>query len=925
MMRNIGRLRGFAAARLRGFQATTGSVAAAPAAPTSLTATAASATQINLAWTDPAGSVTGHKVYRGTSAGTETLLATIGAVLTYNDTGLTAGTQYFYKVTATNATGEGPQSNEANATTLPAPVIYALDTFTDTNGTNLTAHTMDVGTGWIVSAQAGVAYPTATIQGNKAASGASSNYGAFLEDAGVFNGLLTCDIVSDTAGDGGLHFRGTDANNTWMARWNQGGAQAVEIYERTAGTWTQKATAALAGAIQTAYTITITLNGTAISATVNGVTASCVSSIRQTATKHGLYVTGTAGATWDNYKVASLALVATLASATSFLLTSALSWGGAPVNYQFQRAPDSAGSPGTYANVGPNSTATSYTDTGLTTLNIYWYRLVATDAGSNVNTTAGVRVQARAAGTYYLATAGSDANNGLTTGTAWQTIGKLNGLVSFLAGDTFLFNKGDTFSGNLHLQNAAPTASQPLTIGSYGTGAAPVISCGNSYGIWIDTVPNVVIQNLTITGSGVTATPGTPWVTSTTSTAPGIQFSSVNSGNIAGFTITGCTVSGCLKGIANIATAVYPATNGYSNIVITNNTVHDCLLHGLHVFSVDAANPNVVAFLNPQINGNIVYNIYGDSTGTIKHNSGYGMLVESFSGGLISGNLVHDCGQANFIGSGAGPVGIILALGTGLSILSNEVYNQFDADGNDGSAIDVESGARNCTVSFNWLHDCANAAYETGNQSNCSTVTGNVFSWNVCQNNGKKNNHGSLFYSFNAVNMGTTTVVNNTNYHDFTATVATNIIKSLAGNTTFANNILILRHGSGCQYGTFLSTDKLIGNIYDTDFTAQVVYNGVTYTSLALMHAATIQGLEYLGTTNYGQQGAVSLSSIGTGTAQLPTNPVTHLTAYDPTGGISEGTGIDLLGVLGITPSATDYHGNPTVKAGLWDVGAVKS
>jgi hypothetical protein len=60
-------------------------------------------------------------VYRSTASGTETLLTSggcsgLGAVTSCTDTGLTAGQTYFYKVTAVNAIGEGPQSAEASAT-----------------------------------------------------------------------------------------------------------------------------------------------------------------------------------------------------------------------------------------------------------------------------------------------------------------------------------------------------------------------------------------------------------------------------------------------------------------------------------------------------------------------------------------------------------------------------------------------------------------------------------------------------------------------------------------------------------------------------------------------------------------------------------------------------------------------------------------
>ena len=70
--------------------------------------------KIALSWSAPASDgnspITGYKVYRNGA-----FLATLGNVLSYTDTGLTQGQSYAYKVTAVNAKGEGPSSNEATA------------------------------------------------------------------------------------------------------------------------------------------------------------------------------------------------------------------------------------------------------------------------------------------------------------------------------------------------------------------------------------------------------------------------------------------------------------------------------------------------------------------------------------------------------------------------------------------------------------------------------------------------------------------------------------------------------------------------------------------------------------------------------------------------------------------------------------------
>src|ERR1700720_4709608 len=109
-----------------------------PTAPTNLTATAASASQINLAWTastDNVG-VTGYRVERcqGAACSNFAQIATPTATI-FNDTGLAASTSYSYRVRATDAAGNlSAYSSTATAST-PAPP----DTTPPTAPTNLTA------------------------------------------------------------------------------------------------------------------------------------------------------------------------------------------------------------------------------------------------------------------------------------------------------------------------------------------------------------------------------------------------------------------------------------------------------------------------------------------------------------------------------------------------------------------------------------------------------------------------------------------------------------------------------------------------------------------------------------------------------------------------------------------------------------------
>ena len=75
----------------------------APNAPTSLTATATSQTQIDLAWIDNSSDETGFKIEQ--PAGT-LINTTVAAATSYSHTGLTCETTYSYEVKATNDTGD---------------------------------------------------------------------------------------------------------------------------------------------------------------------------------------------------------------------------------------------------------------------------------------------------------------------------------------------------------------------------------------------------------------------------------------------------------------------------------------------------------------------------------------------------------------------------------------------------------------------------------------------------------------------------------------------------------------------------------------------------------------------------------------------------------------------------------------------------
>lgn len=179
--------------------------------------------------------------------------------------------------------------------------ILLQDTFTDTDGTALASHTMNVGSGWTVHGS------TWTIQSNRATG--TGNMATAQANAADITATLT--VRNTGNGSTGLICRFSSTTAAWLVGvGNSGGKIQVVIWEINPG-FTNRASVISATSYATAtdYPLTVTCNGNTISGVITGIPDTAVSynsaTFNNTATRFGLRV-GDSGDAFDGFQVDDL-------------------------------------------------------------------------------------------------------------------------------------------------------------------------------------------------------------------------------------------------------------------------------------------------------------------------------------------------------------------------------------------------------------------------------------------------------------------------------------------------------------------------------------------------------------------------------------------------------------------------------------------
>ncbi len=190
--------------------------------------------------------------------------------------------------------GFGPGIGDSQSR-APAPLpILASDSFTDTNGTALQDHTMEVGAGWTIHAG------TWEIQSGKVIKTADDGTHQLASiDVGQSNCTVRAQHV--VQGGGGLAFRITD-NNNFLGIQVSGN---YNLYKRDTGTFSLLQSAGTAD--DGPHDLKAVLLGANIDVYVDGVLlfSYATATFNQTATRHGLWLNQITAEMLDNFEVAA--------------------------------------------------------------------------------------------------------------------------------------------------------------------------------------------------------------------------------------------------------------------------------------------------------------------------------------------------------------------------------------------------------------------------------------------------------------------------------------------------------------------------------------------------------------------------------------------------------------------------------------------
>lgn len=515
--------------------------------------------------------------------------------------------------------------------------------------------------------------------------------------------------------------------------------------------------------------------------------------------------------------------------------------------------------------------------------------------------------------TFFISAAGNDSNDGLTQGTSWATIGKVNANTQ-QPGDNYLFNGGDTFSDATLTPNVSGTQRYPILFSSYGTGQA-TISRSAAVGCSITDLSSISVTNLIFTGASGTTQSGVS--VSITTTQKNIILSGLTVSNFAANGIlVSCTGSGDLTNLSIINctshdnTKLFTTSGGSAGIYVRGvtgaqvsgvYTVHNVLIKGC----ISHDNPGIVGA--------------GNWTG-----SGI-CLFECDSGTIQNCTAYNNGGSSN---SAGGAVGIFLFDDNGVIVKGCESYNNKTSSGADGDGYDADGGCINCIFEYCYSHGNAGNGFQIFAYSDTVNVTGNfgtIVRYCVSEGDGFNSvaHQGGIGFQSASGTLSNPQIYSNTIFG--ASTTGTGGCLAINGSLTggfIANNIFYANSIACVVKDSTVSTIAFTGNNYFSNGTFSIQWAGTTYTTFASWQSATNQ--EQISGVNVGLLSDPSLLAPGAGGTIFPASLAT-LNAYQLNPGSPMiNAGINLTTQYSINPGTQDFYGN-AISASSLSVGCTNT
>jgi hypothetical protein len=423
----------------------------------------------------------------------------------------------------------------------------------------------------------------------------------------------------------------------------------------------------------------------------------------------------------------------------------------------------------------------------------------------------GDQAHASAPVTYYFSPFGRDNHNCRTPSTACQTIAKVN-RTTFNPGDQILFQGGQTFTGCLVFSYASnvpvSVPSNPIVIGSYGTGNATILSdCPGantggsgpkSRAVDLNGV-SATVQDLVISANG-------------TKTQFGIVVQNGAGGTTSNVTIQRNRIYGFYSDVTQdsgneifvVGFSFSGVCGALDHINILNNTLGDPSSATSNdqtgVGGYGCGTPPNFNITNVTAQGNIFQNMGGSNTYFAK--AGNGIVPNQWRHGLIQFNVARDIG-AN-AGTCGGGGGMWAYFSDDITFQFNEAYNiqplPISGPGHgacDWNGFGFDGGVSNSLIQYVYSHHNGGSGIYTcvgcGTGAATTYWGPNTIRYSITENNNSIGNgfQGELGLGNKGNGLGTVYIYNITVYSNLSFTSGNLVAPCISVNQgSFASGIL---------------------------------------------------------------------------------------------------------------------------------------